>query len=59
MDNLKISTAQFEHRSGDKAFNLSKIEGLAEKASLDGSYAIEFHECSITGYTFACHLSES
>ena len=59
MDNLKISTAQFEHRSGDKAFNLSKIEGLAEKASLDGSCAIAFHECSITGYTFARHLSES
>ncbi len=59
MDKLKISTAQFENRSGDKAFNLSKIEGLAEKAAREGSRAIAFHECSITGYSFARHLSES
>ena len=57
MDNLKISTAQFEHRSGAKAFNLSKIEGLAEKASLEGSCAIAFHDCSLPGYTFARLLS--
>jgi predicted amidohydrolase len=58
MENLKISTAQFENRSNDKAFNLSRIESLAEKASLDGSRVIAFHECSVTGYTFAVHLSK-
>ena len=26
---MKISTAQFEHKSGDKAYNLSVIEKLA------------------------------
>jgi len=57
MDNIKISTAQFEHRSGDKDFNLSRIEELTEKASLKGSEIILFHECSITGYTFARKLS--
>jgi predicted amidohydrolase len=57
MDKLKISTAQFEHRSGDKAYNLSVIEDLARQASLEGSMVIAFHECSITGYTFARHLS--
>ena len=57
MDNLKISTAQFENRSGDKEFNLSRIEDLARKASLEGSHAIAFHECSVTGYSFARHLS--
>jgi len=58
MEKIKISTAQFENRSGDKDFNLSKIEGLAEKAALDGSHAIAFHECSVTGYSFARRLSK-
>jgi predicted amidohydrolase len=56
MDKLKISTAQFENRSGDKEFNLSRIESLAREASLEGSHAIAFHECSVTGYSFARHL---
>ncbi len=57
MDKLKISTAQFENRCGDKVFNLSRIESLARKAALEGSQAIAFHECSVTGYSFARHLS--
>ena len=57
MEKLKISTAQFENRSGDKEFNLSRIESLAQEASLEGSHAIAFHECSVTGYSFARHLS--
>jgi predicted amidohydrolase len=58
MDKLKISTAQFENRSGDKEFNLSKIESMAKEASRQGSHAIAFHECSVTGYSFARHLSK-
>jgi predicted amidohydrolase len=58
MDPLKISTAQFENRSGDKTYNLSVIEELAQKASREGSDIIAFHECSVTGYTFARHLSK-
>jgi predicted amidohydrolase len=57
MDKIKISTAQFENRSGDKEFNLSRIEKLAREASSEGSNAIAFHECSVTGYSFARHLS--
>ncbi len=57
MDKLKISTAQFENRSGDKAYNLSVIDKLSQKAAAEGSNVIAFHECSITGYTFARHLS--
>jgi predicted amidohydrolase len=57
MERLKISSAQFENRSGDKEFNLSRIEYLAGEAALNGSLAIAFHECSITGYSFARHLS--
>jgi predicted amidohydrolase len=59
MDNIKISTAQFENRSGDKEYNLSRIETLAREAALKGSHAIAFHECSITGYSFARRLSRT
>lgn len=55
--NIKISTAQFENRSGDKEYNLSVIEKLAAQAASQGSHVIVFHECSITGYTFARKLS--
>ena len=58
MEKLKISTAQFEHRSGDKNYNLSVIEHLSQKAAGEGSQVIAFHECSITGYTFARRLSK-
>lgn len=55
---MKISTAQFENRSGDKNYNLSVIENLSEKAAREGSDVIAFHECSVTGYTFARSLSK-
>jgi predicted amidohydrolase len=58
MENIKISTAQFEHRSGDKDYNLEVISRLAGEASRQGAHAVAFHECSITGYTFARHLSK-
>jgi predicted amidohydrolase len=58
MDFINISTAQFENRSGDKEFNLSRIEYLAGKAAGNGSHVIAFHECSVTGYSFARHLSK-
>jgi predicted amidohydrolase len=57
MRNLKIATAQFENRSGDKEYNLSVIDRLSKKAAEEGADAIAFHECSITGYSFARKLS--
>lgn len=59
MEKIKISTAQFENKSGDKAYNLSVIDKLAGKAAQAGSQVIAFHECSVTGYTFARHLSKN
>ena len=58
MNDIKISSAQFEHRSGDKNYNLSVIDALSKKAKQQGADIIAFHECSITGYTFARHLSK-
>ena len=58
MNPIKVATAQFENRSGDKAYNLSVIDSLSMKASQQGAQAVAFHECSVTGYTFARHLSK-
>ncbi|MCC5937052.1 MAG: nitrilase family protein [Lunatimonas sp.] len=58
MDPIKIATVQFENKSGDKAYNLQVIEQFAAEAAKKGAEAVAFHECSITGYTFARHLSK-
>ncbi|GAB4049705.1 nitrilase family protein [Spirosoma litoris] len=57
METLRIATAQFENASGDKAYNLAQIRRLAAQAAQQGTQVIAFHECSVTGYTFARHLS--
>lgn len=57
MNPIKVSVAQFENHSGDKQYNLSVIDDLTGKAAAEGSRVIAFHECSVTGYTFARHLS--
>ncbi len=54
---MKVATAQFENRSGDKEFNLARIEQLAGRAGQSGAQVVAFHECSVTGYTFARRLS--
>jgi 5-aminopentanamidase len=57
MKNIRIATAQFEHRSSDKEYNLSIIEKLSKQAAAAGADVIAFHECCITGYTFIRKLS--
>ncbi|WP_439558339.1 nitrilase family protein [Dyadobacter sp.] len=57
MEPIKIATAQFENRSGDKAYNLGVIRKLSKQAAEKGANAIAFHECSVTGYTFARKLT--
>ncbi|MEB0261454.1 MULTISPECIES: nitrilase family protein [unclassified Mucilaginibacter] len=56
--NLKIATAQFENKNGDKTYNLSIIRRLAADAARQGAHVIAFHECSVTGYSFARGLSK-
>jgi len=58
MNNLNIATAQFENRSGDKKYNLSVIKKMSADAAAAGADVIAFHECAITGYTFARKLSK-
>ncbi len=58
MNTLKVATVQFENASGNKEFNLERIEYFCEQASAAGAKVVAFHECSITGYTFARKLSK-
>lgn len=58
MENLKVSTVQFENKSGDKDYNLDVIKHFTAEAARQGAQVVAFHECSITGYTFARHLSK-
>ena len=53
---IRVAAAQFEHRNGDKAYNLSRIEELTRRAVEQGAEIVSFHECSISGYTFLQHL---
>ncbi len=58
MNNLKIASAQFEPKDGDKAYNLSVIEKLTKQAKQKGAEVIAFHEMCITAYTFTKDLSK-
>ena len=55
MADLDIASIQFENASGDKSYNLEIIRRFA---ATSGCRVIAFHECSITGYTFARRLSK-
>jgi predicted amidohydrolase len=57
MEPIKIATAQFENKSGDKAYNLQMIKRLSAQAASEGADVVAFHECSVTGYSFARHFS--
>ncbi|KPK86280.1 MAG: nitrilase [Bacteroides sp. SM23_62_1] len=52
MTDTFIATAQFEHRSRDKAYNISKIEELTAVAAKHHASVVSFHEMCITGYAF-------
>ena len=42
MRNIKIATAQFENKSGDKDYNLCVIDRLSKNAAIAGADAIAF-----------------
>lgn len=52
-----IAAAQFEHRDGDKSYNLGRIRDLTGRAARKGAEIVCFHECSVTAYTFLQTLS--
>ena len=52
MREVSIAAAQFEHRDGDKAYNLGRIAELTRSAAAQGAEFVSFHECCISGYSF-------
>jgi 5-aminopentanamidase len=57
MKPITVASVQFENRNGDNAYNLSVIDQMAGAAARQGAQVVAFHECSISGYTFARNLS--
>lgn len=58
MRDIRIAAAQFEHRNGDKAFNLARIRDLTLQAVEQGAEVVSFHECCISAYSFAQRLTK-
>ncbi len=58
MREIRVGTAQFEVRDGDKAKNLSRIRELARRAGDMGAEIVSFHECCIPGYTWVQGMSK-
>jgi predicted amidohydrolase len=52
MRDIRIATAQFEHRDNDKAYNLGRVAALARQAVDAGAEIVSFHECCIPGYSW-------
>ncbi|MBW3542399.1 MAG: nitrilase family protein [Planctomycetes bacterium] len=52
MRDVRIAACQFEHRNGDKGYNLSRIRELTREAVEQGAEIVSFHECSISAYSF-------
>jgi predicted amidohydrolase len=50
MTTIRCASAQFQHRASDKAYNLSVIERLADRAAVQGARLVAFPEMCVTGY---------
>ncbi len=58
MENLRVATAQFENKDGDKAFNLERIRSLTAQAVEQGAQIVSFHEGCIPGYSWIQSLDK-
>ncbi|MCJ8331208.1 MAG: acyltransferase [Lentisphaeria bacterium] len=58
MKEVKVASIQFEHKDGDKASNMKKIEEFVIAASKENVDIIVFPECCVTGYWFLRKLSK-
>ena len=52
MRDIRLAACQFEHRDGDKEYNLSRIRSLTAQAANRGAEIVCFHECCISAYSF-------
>lgn len=47
---LKVSSVQFQHKAGDKTYNLQRIDDFVAEAVAAGSQMVVFPEMCISGY---------
>jgi predicted amidohydrolase len=57
MRDIRVAAAQFEHRDGDKGFNLDRVRALTRQAVEQGAEIVSFHECCIPAYSWVQRLS--
>lgn len=50
MRDIRVATVQFQHRPGDKAYNIGRVRHFVADAARDGVEIIAFPEMCITGY---------
>ncbi len=56
---IRVATTQFNHRFGDKDYNLGIIEKMCREASGKGVQIITFPEMCVTGYWHVRNLSRN
>ena len=59
MKPITAAAVQFNHRPGDRAYNLGRVETLSEQAKQRGAALAVFPEMCLTGYWHVRNLSES
>ena len=52
MRDIRVATAQFEHRDKDREYNLGKIRELSRRAVEGGAEIVSFHEGCLLGYSW-------
>ena len=57
MREIRVGAVQFEHRDGDREYNLSRVADLTEQAARSGAQIVSFHEGCISGYSWVQPLS--
>ena len=54
---LRVATVQFQHRAGDKEYNLERVQAFCKQASSEGAKIIAFPEMCISGYWHVRNLN--
>lgn len=56
---LRVSSVQFQHRAGDKVYNLQRVAEFTRQAARGGSQLVVLPEMCITGYWHVPKLDEA
>src|ERR1700741_2641162 len=57
MRDVRVATVQFQHRPGDKSYNLGRARHFVEEAAMSGVEIIAFPEMCLTGYWHVRNLT--